>query len=480
MRRGIKIMFPRFVAAVVLALTVWRPGFSAEPARVVIVGGGLSGLVAAYELQKQGVTATILEAENRWGGRVVTMHYGEGLKAEYGMHEIWALNPLNDYIKEFNIRMSEPEQPYSSVVMDGKLYPYVQDTADEYFAAVFTPEEKAQYAAWLKECGTLYDEGEEKGLTPRLAELQKVSFAQWVETFKLLPKVSEFVRLALECEVATDWTNISAVYGIEQHGIFLHGTQLCYHSQEGNSKIIEAFVERIKGPKILGARVARIVRTKNADGRTEARVYYHKDGRMQSIKAEKVIVTVPYHFLHAIQMEPSLTEAQWQAVDSLTPGRYVVVHFVLDTEANKVLLVNGKNPFPVLTRGPLGVVYGFLELPKPAQKKETFGLLIHGDFARPYLEPQDKMRERLLAEMDKLWPGFSKYVLETYFYNYHPVATPGWPPGRSPIDTAQDSLRQENVGLFLAGDYIYSSHSEGSVISGRETAKKIAAELKAH
>jgi monoamine oxidase len=191
-----------------------------------------------------------------------------------------------------------------------------------------------------------------------------------------------------------------------------------------------------------------------------------------------VVVAVPYHMLHAIQMEPSLTDDQWKAVDGLVAGMYTVVHLVMDVEANKFLMVDGKIPFPVLSRGPLGVIYGFLEKPAKDQKEEIFSLLIHGDYTRSYLEPQDKIRSRVLAGLDAIWPEFSKHLHGAYFYSYHPAATPGWPPGRSPIDTLHQSLKQENVGLFLAGDYIFSSHAEGAVMSGQLAAKKIGELLK--
>ncbi len=41
--------------------------------RVIIVGGGLSGLTLAYLLSKEGISATILEASSRLGGRIQTL-----------------------------------------------------------------------------------------------------------------------------------------------------------------------------------------------------------------------------------------------------------------------------------------------------------------------------------------------------------------------------------------------------------------------
>ncbi|OGR60704.1 MAG: hypothetical protein A2X36_10295 [Elusimicrobia bacterium GWA2_69_24] len=444
----------------------------------MVVGGGLAGLVAAYELQNQGITAQVLDAADRWGGRVATVDYGQGLRSEYGMHEIWDANPLLEYVKKFAIPMSGPEAAYSSVILDGKYHPYVQDSAEKYFATLFTPAERAGYGRWLKTAEELYDESEAQGLTPRLADIQKSSFAQWVQSFGLSPKTAEFIRLLVECEVATDWANIGAVYGIQQLSIFLRETEQCRHVIGGNQKIIEEFIAALKGPKTLGALVTRIVRTKKADGSTEVVVHYRKDDMMRSVRAEKAVVAVPYHLLHSIQFEPPLTEQQWQAVDSLIPGLYTVVHFIIDARAGEKLLVDGKIPFPVLTRGPLGVVYGFLEKPEASQRELVFTLLIHGDYARSYLEPRDKIRQRLLSELDQLWPGFSGSVKDTHFYGYHPAATPGWGPGRSPLDAPHASLRSENVGLFLAGDYLYSSHADGAVRSGRDAARKIAQELK--
>ena len=46
-------------------------------ARVVVLGAGVSGLCAAYELDRAGYEVTILEAERRAGGRSLTLRRGD-------------------------------------------------------------------------------------------------------------------------------------------------------------------------------------------------------------------------------------------------------------------------------------------------------------------------------------------------------------------------------------------------------------------
>lgn len=45
--------------------------------RVVIVGGGIAGLSAAFDLHRAGVAVTVLEASDRWGGKIHTSPVGD-------------------------------------------------------------------------------------------------------------------------------------------------------------------------------------------------------------------------------------------------------------------------------------------------------------------------------------------------------------------------------------------------------------------
>src|SRR5262249_9066931 len=58
--------------------------------RVIVIGGGLAGLCAAYELQALGHTVTVLEAQMRPGGRVRTLRepFAPGIYVEAGAEQI--------------------------------------------------------------------------------------------------------------------------------------------------------------------------------------------------------------------------------------------------------------------------------------------------------------------------------------------------------------------------------------------------------
>ena len=68
-----------------------------KPKRVIIVGAGMAGLVAAYELLRAGHDPLILEARHRVGGRVHTLRtpFTHGLHGEAGAMRIPSSHDLS-------------------------------------------------------------------------------------------------------------------------------------------------------------------------------------------------------------------------------------------------------------------------------------------------------------------------------------------------------------------------------------------------
>ena len=83
------------------------------PKKILIIGAGMAGLVAGYELSQLGHDITILEAQTRAGGRVHTLRepFSDGLYAEAGAARIPDNHDLTlKYVKLFGVPL-EPMYP---------------------------------------------------------------------------------------------------------------------------------------------------------------------------------------------------------------------------------------------------------------------------------------------------------------------------------------------------------------------------------
>jgi monoamine oxidase len=75
--------------------------------KIIIIGGGLSGIYLGYKLKKAGFSIQILEANHRTGGRIYTKHI-QGTKSELGAAWLWRYNEeLLKLCKELNISLFE-------------------------------------------------------------------------------------------------------------------------------------------------------------------------------------------------------------------------------------------------------------------------------------------------------------------------------------------------------------------------------------
>ena len=71
---------------------------------ILIIGGGLSGLIATWQLRYAGKNASVIEARTRFGGRILTTRGDDGADCDLGPAWFWPGQPLvASLLNHFNI-----------------------------------------------------------------------------------------------------------------------------------------------------------------------------------------------------------------------------------------------------------------------------------------------------------------------------------------------------------------------------------------
>lgn len=99
---------------------------------VIVIGGGIAGLAAAFNLHQRGVAYELHEAGNRWGGKIWSSPVGENLMVDAGADSFLARSEaMVDLCKAVGLadELTKPvasQPPY--VFRDNNLHPYPANT----------------------------------------------------------------------------------------------------------------------------------------------------------------------------------------------------------------------------------------------------------------------------------------------------------------------------------------------------------------
>ncbi|MFZ0407919.1 MAG: FAD-dependent oxidoreductase [Cyanobium sp.] len=162
------------------------------PVDVVVVGAGLSGLICARELRRQGLTVQLLEARERWGGRMHAKTKASGLRLDLGGQWVGASHHrLMALLEEFGLRRYPTHYDGDGVFhWNGAAH---RAGVEHDFAAsllFFRPQELALPAAELEQALTLQRRFQElveqvppaaPWHTPGAHQLDRLSIEGWLQ-----------------------------------------------------------------------------------------------------------------------------------------------------------------------------------------------------------------------------------------------------------------------------------------------------------
>jgi monoamine oxidase len=289
--------------------------------KVIIIGAGLAGLSAAYELVQAGHDVSILEARTRPGGRVYTLRepFSEGLYAEAGALYIPAFHDFTmKYARLFNLPL-DPIQPRSLAslyyVRGKRIRPAPDGSID--WPLDLTPEEKRLGRAGMMK----------KYLGPVLKEIGNAAAADWppqpLRKYDRMT-VSEFLRaqgasasavavlrLSYLDVLGDGFDHVSALMVLRE--VALQGKEGRFYAVKGGNDLLpKAFASRLSDRIHYGAPVVRIEHDPQG-----VRVVFLQAGAQQTMAADHLVCTVPFSVLKGIEISPRFTLEKQQAIEQL-------------------------------------------------------------------------------------------------------------------------------------------------------------------
>lgn len=294
-----------------------------EPAHVIVVGAGLAGLSAAYELEREGFRCTVLEAERKHiGGRVRTYRFDDGQYGELGAMRIPEVHKtVFHYIEKFNLKT----RPFVNSNPNGYFYIRGRRERRSNLAKIaklfqLRPWENGQspddiWVAVVKEIADALTEDERKDLlgsarwkSKKLYDLDQFSLHQVFERAGVSPEAIEYVGNVggygetlfgpgfieyLREEVEETWLND-------------------FHEIEGGmDRLPEAFANAINGDVMKGCKVIGLRQDAN---RNRIKAIYRKDGKEKKITGDYLVCTLPFSVMQDVVVKPSLSAGKQRAI----------------------------------------------------------------------------------------------------------------------------------------------------------------------
>jgi monoamine oxidase len=286
--------------------------------QVLVLGAGLAGLAAAYELKKAGYGVTVIEARTRPGGRVLTYRdpFADGLYAEMGAEYVDATDEYDHrFCKELGLK-----------VMTAKLYDAIFVRGQRFKMAAFKQgKEKLPYAG--TEGGRLF--GQEKAylnrvlalikdpekLPPEVLKLDNLSVVELLAQEGAPEDIAALFTYTQACESTARPHEMSALHLVRSHRRSFSEDTDEGRILGGNDQLPKGLARALAGQILYDRPVRKIAH--DAGGVT---VTFEEGGTLRTLRAPQLVVAIPFKVLRDIEVTPSFSPAKTKCIATLAYG----------------------------------------------------------------------------------------------------------------------------------------------------------------
>jgi len=455
-----------------------------KPAKsVIVVGAGLAGLAAAYELVARGHSVTVLEAQDHPGGRVHTLRepFADGLYAEAGAVDFsGSYRNLLRYAKALDLPLSRPDPSPQAVVyhLRGKRFAarYGRQAKEPEWPFALTAEERKgginglfqKYFAIVDQIGDPTAPGWR--LDP-WKSYDQMTMADFLRRQGASPDAVELLGDVVP--FGNDWSRVSALHRL------LSDVALFYLGSESSSKVIPGGLDRLPQAlaRSLGDRVrygAAVTKVVHQPGGVRAAV--REGGVERWLDADRLVCAVPCPPLGKILFDPGLSAAKRRVIEQLeylpVTRIYLQVSRRFWIEAGESGFASTDLPIQRVTEDPSvrGGVHG---------TRSILECFLRGPEAERAGAMDQAARIALAVDnLEKVYPGFKRHfeVGTSVSWGTEPWAGGGfawWKPGQ--LTSWMPELARPEGRVHFAGEHtsLLSRTMEGALESGNRAALEV-------
>jgi monoamine oxidase len=294
------------------------PRAGSPPQRIIIVGAGIAGLVAAYELVRAGYDPIVLEARPRVGGRIHTLRepFSHGLYAEVGAMRIPKTHDLTiAYCEQLKLKLSPftMGNPNGYVYMQGRRMRMRETEANP----ALLPFALAPNEAGCT-CDTLWN----AAIADLAASVAKSGDAAWEDIYRRYDQYStrEFLESKGWSEGAIEMYGLFSFQEALMNTSFLEvlreDINRCYvdlfEIDGGMDRLPSAFFPHLEQRLRFGARMVAIDQSDRS-----VIVHYKTAAGRFSVTGDHAIVTVPFPVLRHVEAIKPFSPAKQRAIRQL-------------------------------------------------------------------------------------------------------------------------------------------------------------------
>ncbi len=275
----------------------------AKDKTAIVIGGGLSGLTAAYELQNKGWQVTLLEAKPSLGGR-------SGMATSEWIGNDKTQPVLNKYVSTFKLSITPAPEFVRTpgYLIDGEYF----SAADLATKQPATADALKRYQKTLDDLARSIDDPQNPAATSTLHALDQINVSNWLDKQNLPATARQLINQDIRTHY-DEPSRLSLLYFAQQNRVYrgVSDRDLRASRLVGGSQVLaQAFVKQIKTIK-TNSPVSAI--TQDKDGVTV------KVGSV-GYQADYVVLAVPLRALNKIALTPALDAQHLAAIKGTNYG----------------------------------------------------------------------------------------------------------------------------------------------------------------